>query len=69
MFLWAEAVATACANNAEAEVDSFTRPSILLMTVASTVSGIRIVISPDVDLQKVYVPQWSVTNDSRLDDG
>ncbi|GJU11862.1 hypothetical protein Tco_1134258 [Tanacetum coccineum] len=24
---------------------------------------------PDTDLQKVYVPQWSVTNGSRLDDG
>ncbi|GKE07444.1 hypothetical protein Tco_1399462 [Tanacetum coccineum] len=33
------------------------------------VSGIRTVISPDTDLQKVYVPQWSVTNGSRLDDG
>ncbi|GJU79668.1 hypothetical protein Tco_1282033, partial [Tanacetum coccineum] len=29
------------------------------------VSGIRTVIS----LQKVYVPQWSITNGSRLDDG
>ncbi|GJV72027.1 hypothetical protein Tco_1492022 [Tanacetum coccineum] len=103
------------ANIAEAEVDSFARPSILLMTVATTVTstidhattvkekfvessvfggdssgggadhsvggfsdltgsdfivgGIRTVISPDVDLQKVYVPQWSVTNGSRLDDG
>ncbi|GJV22383.1 hypothetical protein Tco_1371403 [Tanacetum coccineum] len=33
------------------------------------VTGIRTVISPDTDLQKVYVPQWSVTNGSRLDDG
>ncbi|GKA71845.1 hypothetical protein Tco_0778061 [Tanacetum coccineum] len=103
------------ANIAEAEVDSFARPSIPLMTVATTVTstvdpattvkekfvessvfggdssgggadhtvggfsdltgsdfivgGIRTVISPDVDLQKVYVPQWSVTNGSRLDDG
>ncbi|GJT02953.1 hypothetical protein Tco_0824122 [Tanacetum coccineum] len=32
------------------------------------VSGIRTVISPDTDLQKVYVPQWSITNGSRLDD-
>ncbi|GJX95643.1 hypothetical protein Tco_0351441 [Tanacetum coccineum] len=94
------------ANIAEAEVDSFARPSILLMTVATTVTstvdpattvkekfvgssvfggdssgggadhtigcfsnltgsdfivgGIRTVISPDTDLQKVYVPQWSV---------
>nr|GEU45680.1 U-box domain-containing protein 15 [Tanacetum cinerariifolium] len=33
------------------------------------VGGIRTVIGPDTDLQKVYVPQWSVTNGSRLDDG
>ncbi|GKG49080.1 hypothetical protein Tco_0515532, partial [Tanacetum coccineum] len=33
------------------------------------VGGIRTIISPDVDLQKVYVHQWSVTNGSRLDDG
>ncbi|GJT94230.1 hypothetical protein Tco_1083075 [Tanacetum coccineum] len=33
------------------------------------VGGIRTVISPDTDLQKVYAPQWSVTNGSRLDDG
>ncbi|GKG33013.1 hypothetical protein Tco_0430523, partial [Tanacetum coccineum] len=31
------------------------------------VGGIRTVVDPD--LQKVYVPQWSVTNGSRLDDG
>ncbi|GJX95639.1 hypothetical protein Tco_0351437 [Tanacetum coccineum] len=30
------------------------------------VGGIRTVIRPDTDLQKVYVPQWSVTNGSRL---
>ncbi|GJS40454.1 hypothetical protein Tco_0565497 [Tanacetum coccineum] len=104
-----------CANIAEAKVDSFARPSIPLMTVATTVTsivdpattvkekfvgpsvfggdssggranhtvggfsdltgsdfilgGIRTVISPDTNLQKVYVPQWSVTNGSRLDDG
>ncbi|GJZ12012.1 hypothetical protein Tco_0546771 [Tanacetum coccineum] len=103
------------ANITKAEVDSFARPSIPLMIVATTVTstvdpattvkekfvesyvfggdssgggvdhticgffdltgsdfivgGIRTVISPDVDLQKVYVPQWSVTNGSRLDDG
>ncbi|GKE04110.1 hypothetical protein Tco_1396128, partial [Tanacetum coccineum] len=103
------------ANIAEAEVDSFARPSIPLMTVAITVTstfdpattvkekfvessvfcgdssgggadytvggfsdltgsdfivgGIRTVISLDTDLQKVYVPQWSVTNGSCLDDG
>ncbi|GJX93381.1 hypothetical protein Tco_0347967 [Tanacetum coccineum] len=102
-------------NIAEAEVDSFARPSVLLMRVATTVTstvdqattvkekfvefsvfggdsfgggadhtvggfsdltgsdfivgGIRTVISTDTDLQKVYVPQWSVTNGSRLDDG
>ncbi|GJX94955.1 hypothetical protein Tco_0349541 [Tanacetum coccineum] len=33
------------------------------------VSGIRTVIDPEFDLQKVYVPRWSVTNGSRLDDG
>ncbi|GKE83421.1 hypothetical protein Tco_1557163, partial [Tanacetum coccineum] len=33
------------------------------------VGGICTIISPDTDLQKVYVPQWSVTNGSRLDDG
>ncbi|GKE78480.1 hypothetical protein Tco_1544600, partial [Tanacetum coccineum] len=103
------------ANIAEAEVDSFVRPSILLMTVATSVTstvdttttvkekfvesfifsgdsssggadhtvggfsdltgsdfivgGICTIISLDVDLQKVYVPQWCVTNGSRLDDG
>ncbi|GJR83208.1 hypothetical protein Tco_0153993 [Tanacetum coccineum] len=102
------------ANIAEAEVDSLSRPSVPLMTVATTITstvdpattvkekfvesfvfcgdssgggadhtaggfsdltgsdfivgGIRIVISPDTDLQKVYAPQWSVTNGSRLDD-
>ncbi|GJX90910.1 hypothetical protein Tco_0344236 [Tanacetum coccineum] len=33
------------------------------------VGGISTVIDPDTDLQKVYVPQWNVTNGSRLDDG
>ncbi|GJV37180.1 hypothetical protein Tco_1409657 [Tanacetum coccineum] len=33
------------------------------------IGGIRTVVSPDTDLQKVYVPQWSVTNGSCLDDG
>nr|GEW05336.1 hypothetical protein [Tanacetum cinerariifolium] len=32
------------------------------------VSGVRTVIDPDTDLQNVYVPRWSVTNGSRLDD-
>ncbi|GKA93816.1 hypothetical protein Tco_0815802, partial [Tanacetum coccineum] len=30
------------------------------------VSGVRTVIDPDTDLQKVYVPRWSVTNGSHL---
>ncbi|GJS59119.1 RNA-directed DNA polymerase, eukaryota [Tanacetum coccineum] len=30
------------------------------------VGVIRTIINPDTDLQKVYVPQWSVTNGSRL---
>ncbi|GKE84386.1 hypothetical protein Tco_1558128, partial [Tanacetum coccineum] len=33
------------------------------------VGGIRTVVDPEFDLQKVYVTQWSVTNGSRLDDG
>nr|GFB39799.1 hypothetical protein [Tanacetum cinerariifolium] len=33
------------------------------------IGGIRTIISPDTDRQKVYVPQWSVTNGSRLEDG
>ncbi|GJS59538.1 hypothetical protein Tco_0654322 [Tanacetum coccineum] len=33
------------------------------------VGGIRTIIDPDTDLQKVYVPKWTVTNGSRLDDG
>ncbi|GJU63770.1 hypothetical protein Tco_1245605 [Tanacetum coccineum] len=33
------------------------------------IGGIRTVVEPDFDLQKVYVPQWSVTNGSRLDYG
>ncbi|GJY00280.1 hypothetical protein Tco_0357298 [Tanacetum coccineum] len=33
------------------------------------VGGIGTVISPDTNLQKVYVPQWGVTNGSRLEDG
>nr|GEY36800.1 reverse transcriptase domain-containing protein [Tanacetum cinerariifolium] len=33
------------------------------------VGAIRTVINPDTDLQKVYVPQWSVTNGSCLDNG
>ncbi|GKD08489.1 hypothetical protein Tco_1188174 [Tanacetum coccineum] len=32
------------------------------------VGGILTVIDPDTNLQKIYVPQWSVTNRSRLDD-
>ncbi|GJX99902.1 hypothetical protein Tco_0356921, partial [Tanacetum coccineum] len=33
------------------------------------IGGIRTVVEPNFDLQKVYVPQWSVTNGSRLDEG
>nr|GFA14544.1 transposase (putative), gypsy type [Tanacetum cinerariifolium] len=33
------------------------------------VGGIRTVIEPDSNLQKVYVPQWNVTNGFCLDDG
>nr|GEY38014.1 hypothetical protein [Tanacetum cinerariifolium] len=33
------------------------------------IGGIRTIISPDMDRQKVCVPQWSVTNGSRLEDG
>ncbi|GJT33747.1 hypothetical protein Tco_0924166 [Tanacetum coccineum] len=33
------------------------------------VGGIRTVVSPDTDLLKAYIPQWSVTNGSCLDDG
>ncbi|GJU36213.1 gypsy type transposase [Tanacetum coccineum] len=102
------------ANIVEAEVDSFARPSVLLMTMATTITsmadqttttkerfcepsifgggsssgaehtvggfsgltssdfiigGIDTVVSPNTDLQKVYIPQWSVTNGSWLDDG
>ncbi|GJY94860.1 hypothetical protein Tco_0511221, partial [Tanacetum coccineum] len=102
------------ANIAEAEVESFARTSVPLMTMMTTVTstadpattakeklvessifgdgsssrvdhtvggfsgltgsdfivgGIRTIVSPDTYLQKVYVPQWSVTNGSRLDDG
>ncbi|GKF04820.1 hypothetical protein Tco_0035488 [Tanacetum coccineum] len=33
------------------------------------IGGIRTVVDPEFNLQKVYVPQWSVTNGSCLDDG
>nr|GEX64924.1 hypothetical protein [Tanacetum cinerariifolium] len=33
------------------------------------VGAIRTIINPDTDLQKVYVPHWSLTNGSRFDDG
>nr|GEV88715.1 transposase (putative), gypsy type [Tanacetum cinerariifolium] len=33
------------------------------------IGGIRTVIDPDSNLQKVYVPQWNVTNGFCLDDG
>nr|GFB05554.1 transposase (putative), gypsy type [Tanacetum cinerariifolium] len=103
------------ANIAEAEVDSFARPSVPVLTATTTITstadpavvvkekiiepslfviestfaggtdpamagltdltgsafligGIRTVINPDFDHQKTYVPQWNVTNGSRLDD-
>nr|GEW68588.1 transposase (putative), gypsy type [Tanacetum cinerariifolium] len=46
---------------AEVEVDSLISDFL--------VGSIRTVINPDIDLQNVFVPQWSVTNGSRLDDG
>ncbi|GKB80840.1 hypothetical protein Tco_0947735, partial [Tanacetum coccineum] len=70
------------ANIAEAEVDSFARPSVPIITAATTVtltpdpntgifsdltgsdflvSGICTGIDPEFDLQKVYVPRWSMT--------
>ncbi|GJX35084.1 hypothetical protein Tco_0246641 [Tanacetum coccineum] len=104
------------ANIVEAEVDSFARPSIPVITAATTVtstgdlvvvvkekvvkpslfaadsssaggadrnvgifldltgsdflvSGVRTIIDHDIDLQKVYVPRWSVTNGPRSGDG
>ncbi|GKD19013.1 hypothetical protein Tco_1208171, partial [Tanacetum coccineum] len=33
------------------------------------IGGIRTIVEPDFDLQKVYVPQWSVTNGSHIDEG
>ncbi|GJS16356.1 hypothetical protein Tco_0410828 [Tanacetum coccineum] len=33
------------------------------------IGAIHTVVSHDTDLPKVYIPQWSVTNGSRLDDG
>nr|GEW71708.1 RNA-directed DNA polymerase, eukaryota [Tanacetum cinerariifolium] len=104
------------ANIAEANVDSFTRPSVPVITATTTITsiakpivvvkekifehslfadestfaggtdpanagltyltdsdylvgGIRTIINTDSDLQKTYVPQWNVTNGSRLDDG
>ncbi|GJS01656.1 hypothetical protein Tco_0318164 [Tanacetum coccineum] len=104
------------ANIAEAEVDSFVRASVPVITVATTITstvdpavvvkekivkpslffadstsaggtnpamggftyltgndflvgGIRTVVNPDSDFQKVYVPQWNVTNGFCLDDG
>ncbi|GKD65773.1 hypothetical protein Tco_1307881, partial [Tanacetum coccineum] len=73
------------ANIAEVEVDSFARPFAPLMTMTTTVTStvdptttskekfvdllMGLSIPPDTDLQKVYIPQWSVTNGSCLDDG
>ncbi|GKE22193.1 hypothetical protein Tco_1433705 [Tanacetum coccineum] len=33
------------------------------------VGGIRTIVDPDYDLQKVYIPQWNITNGSCRDDG
>ncbi|GKE93235.1 hypothetical protein Tco_1574330, partial [Tanacetum coccineum] len=41
---------------------------VILLLVASLI-GIHTIVDPDSDLQKVYVPQWNVTNGFRLDDG
>nr|GEX52141.1 transposase (putative), gypsy type [Tanacetum cinerariifolium] len=57
------------ANVAEAVADSLVSVFSDLTGSDFLVGGIRTVISPDTNLQKVYVPQWSVTNRSRLDDG
>ncbi|GJZ94114.1 hypothetical protein Tco_0666317 [Tanacetum coccineum] len=104
------------ANITEAEMDSFSRPFVPVITAATTITstadpavavkekvvkpsifstnstsadgtdpamggftdltgsdllvgGIRTVIDPESDLHKVYIPQWNVTNGSRLDDG
>ncbi|GKD16696.1 hypothetical protein Tco_1205854, partial [Tanacetum coccineum] len=69
------------ANIAEAEVDSIGRSSTPIIATVVTamvttvwccdflIGGIRTVVEPDFDLQKVYVPQWSITNGSHLDNG
>nr|GEV66685.1 transposase (putative), gypsy type [Tanacetum cinerariifolium] len=48
---------------------TFDPTSLLKRNSDFLVGAIRTVINPDTELQKVYVPQWSVTNESRLDDG
>nr|GEU63508.1 hypothetical protein [Tanacetum cinerariifolium] len=48
------------ANIAKAKVDSIVSDFLI--------GGIRDVVDPDSDLQKVYVPQWSATNGFGLDD-
>ncbi|GJS85257.1 hypothetical protein Tco_0751798, partial [Tanacetum coccineum] len=76
------------ANIAKAEVDSFARPSVPVITAATTVTSTadpavvvkEKVVKPSLfatdsssasgaDPNAVYVPRWSVTNGSRLDDG
>nr|GEY54645.1 hypothetical protein [Tanacetum cinerariifolium] len=54
------------ANVTEAEADSLVKSFVLSDFI---ISGIRTVISSDTDLQNVYVPQWSITDGSRLDIG
>nr|GEV28490.1 transposase (putative), gypsy type [Tanacetum cinerariifolium] len=70
------------ANVAEAEVDYLVKSSVPVMTVVTTttptadvvivkekiVGSVRTVIDPDTDLQKVDVPQWSMTNGFGLDE-
>nr|GEY88618.1 hypothetical protein [Tanacetum cinerariifolium]GEZ53314.1 hypothetical protein [Tanacetum cinerariifolium] len=57
------------ADSASAETDPATSGFADLFGSDFLVGGIRTVISPNTDLQKVCVPQWSVNNGSRLDDG
>ncbi|GJY17439.1 hypothetical protein Tco_0388930 [Tanacetum coccineum] len=58
-----------CCNSSGGRVDHIVGGFSDLTSSDFIHDGIRTVISSDTDLQKVYVPQWSVTNGSRLDDG
>ncbi|GKE56851.1 hypothetical protein Tco_1496036 [Tanacetum coccineum] len=57
-------IVTATVDAATVAKEAPTKPSIDFL-----IGGIRTVVDPEFDLQKVYVSQWSVTNGSRLDDG